>query len=147
MKAYNRVFATCYSISLLTFSLWWFWFSLLALLTPNLYPDLVTSERSTQVILLIVSTIWTIVSAKSIISGGLGSIRTLEDFTIGFALFLFLIVTPLIEFCKELLSGKELLSIMSKNEEIMDSLSLILMTLVVLVIVVIGKQISKLNKD
>lgn len=70
------------------------------------------------------------------------STRKLVNFTLELTYFVYFI-----EICKRLIDGEKLLLILSENEEIKASLSLALMTLAVLIIVLIGEKISKLNHD
>lgn len=86
-------------------------------------------------------------SGNAIVLGGIDSNRKLQNFTMGFTCFVYLLVAPTIEIGKGLLDGEKLLSILSENEEITASLSFVLLAIVVWVIVVIGERISKLNHE
>ena len=148
MKKHEKAFSICFYLFLIICSLYFFWFSLLALLTPpDIFPLWITTDRLPHILNLIVQSSFIFMLGKAVTSGATGFNGKLVDFILGLSFLVYIIFYPIIEIAQELLNGKQILTILSENEEIIVSLSLVLMTLVILVIVVIGKQISKLNKD
>ncbi len=148
MKKYESIFKILFPTVLLAFSLWFFWFSLIVLLTPpDIFAPFIATNRLPHVLNLIFYPVAIFMSGNAIVSGGINSNRKLVNFTMGFFCFLYLLVAPTIEICKGVIEGKQLFIILSKNEEITAIFSLAFMTLAVLIIVLIGEKISKPNHD